>query len=71
MGIGGPRAEADPIINPAPASIATVKLFSMPYVRMHECRESDGERALPEVMYANTPAVLDAVFPDLRALRFE
>ncbi len=72
--IAGPRAEADPAINPAPAAIATVKLFSMPYVRSLECRarsDSDEDRALPEVMYANTPDVRDRVFPDLRALRFE
>ncbi|MBZ0238060.1 MAG: hypothetical protein K8M05_37460 [Deltaproteobacteria bacterium] len=72
--VGGPRAEDEPAINPAPASIATVKLFSMPYVRQLECRAasaSDLDLALPEVMYANTAEVRDQVFPDLRALRFE
>jgi hypothetical protein len=67
----GPRADADPTISPVPSEVATVKLVEMPYVRKLHCNESDGERALPEVMYSNSPSVRDQVFPDLRAMPFD
>jgi hypothetical protein len=69
--IGGPRADADPTLSAVPSEIATVKLFAMPYLRNLHCQQDEKERAVPEVMYANTRDVRDQVFPDVRAIPFE
>lgn len=68
--VGGPRAAEDPTLAVSRENIGEFKGFLRPRIRQLYCKTGENERALPQVMYANTPDVRDTVFPDLRALRF-